>query len=336
MAIRRRCSALLLLVGLTFRFANNFVTPGAAARLGTSRMMQTQMDRGLGAGTSGREKSAIAMRAFDGAAWDTSFSSSALDLPIGMAETVLGLAALYAIMSMAEYVYHRYFQHLGLNKVGAVRTVRKTFKLSTFQGDGHVEHHRETLDDMSLDVEPGREVVLDIDPFRGTSFPWHGTLKMFAGVMLLAFPTLTFLGWSAQVIVPVVTVAMLFHALLWNALHPNMHGLPDVPLEVGAPSWVLKGFRDSALFNFLRENHAGHHRAVGSHGNYNVCCPLVDQIVGTNVNPLTGVPEPKPVPDWVAPLCLLAITPLMPAIGLLCLVVLVTYPPLPKTTATVK
>eukprot|EP00434_Breviolum_minutum_P010589 symbB.v1.2.009340.t1/scaffold561.1/size520142/8 len=180
-------------------------------------MMQTQMDRGLGAGTSGREKSAIAMRAFDGAAWDTSFSSSALDLPIGMAETVLGLAALYAIMSgtqegwedawsadswklrsMAEYVYHRYFQHLGLNKVGAVRTVRKTFKLSTFQGDGHVEHHRETLDDMSLDVEPGREVVLDIDPFRGTSFPWHGTLKMFAGVMLLAFPTLTFLGWSAQ------------------------------------------------------------------------------------------------------------------------------------------
>ena len=49
-----------------------------------------------------------------------------------MAETVLGLAALYAIMSrtqegwedawsadswklrsMAEYVYHRYFQHLG-------------------------------------------------------------------------------------------------------------------------------------------------------------------------------------------------------------------------------
>ena len=62
-----------------------------------------------------------------------------------------------------------------------------------------------------------------------------------------------------KVIVPVVTVAMLFHALLWNvpwivheriateiwqqqrrfnlgsteALHPNMHGLPDVPLEAG-------------------------------------------------------------------------------------------------------
>jgi hypothetical protein len=26
---------------------------------------------------------------------------------------------------------------------------------------------QETLDDMTLDVEPGRELVLDIDPFRG-------------------------------------------------------------------------------------------------------------------------------------------------------------------------
>lgn len=330
--VRRRCFALLL-VGLTYRLASDFVVPGGAAgRLSATRTIRTAQTDRLGV-NPGRGSSATAVRAFDGAAWESSYSSSALDLPIGMAETVVGLAALYAIMSMAEYVYHRYFQHLGLNKVGAVRTVRKTFKLNTFQGDGHVEHHRETLDDMTLDVEPGRELVLDIDPFRGTSFPWHGTLKMFIGVFLLAFPTLTFLGWSAQVIVPVVVSAMLFHALLWNALHPHMHGLPDVPLEVGAPSWVLKGFRDSALFNFLRENHAGHHRAVGSHGNYNVCCPGVDQIVGTNVDPVTGVPQPKPVPDWVAPLCLLAITPLMPAMVLLCLVVLVTYPPLPRATA---
>lgn len=58
-----------------------------------------------------------------------------------------------------------------------------------------------------------------------------------------------------------------------------MHGLPDVPVDVGAPSFVLKGFRDTPLFEYLRKNHEGHHRAVGSHGNYNVCCPLVDQIV---------------------------------------------------------
>ena len=151
----------------------------------------------------------------------------------------------------------------------------------------------------------------------GTSFPWHGTLKMFAGVMPFSrtgrcigiYPvyddsipsigswneseasivTLLCQGcWLSppspflaglhrhglgksgciaasvilppgKVIVPVVTVAMLFHALLWNvpwivheriateiwqqqrrfnlgsteALHPNMHGLPDVPLEAG-------------------------------------------------------------------------------------------------------
>ena len=113
---------------------------------------------------------------------------------------------------MAEYIYHRYFQHLGLNKLGPapwlfcgacflpqVRTVRSTLSLSTFQGDGHVEHHRETLDDMTLDVELGREQVLDEDPFRGTSFPWEGSLKMYVGVMALAYPTLSFIGWAPQV-----------------------------------------------------------------------------------------------------------------------------------------
>ncbi|CAL1169946.1 unnamed protein product [Cladocopium goreaui] len=327
--------------GLTYRLASDFVVPGGAAgRLSATRTIRTAQTDRLGV-NPGRGSSATAVRAFDGAAWESSSSSSALDLPIGMAETVVGLAALYAIMSMAEYVYHRYFQHLGLNKVGAVRTVRKTFKLNTFQGDGHVEHHRETLDDMTLDVEPGRELVLDIDPFRGAGagdqlqyqLPMAWYFEDVYWRLSVGFPYAYFPGWSAQVIVPVVVSAMLFHALLWNALHPHMHGLPDVPLEVGAPSWVLKAFRDSALFNFLRENHAGHHRAVGSHGNYNVCCPGVDQIVGTNVDPVTGVPQPKPVPDWVAPLCLLAITPLMPAMVLLCLVVLVTYPPLPRATA---
>ncbi|CAE7888656.1 CPK10 [Symbiodinium sp. KB8] len=179
--------------------------------------------------------------------------------PLGVAgQAVAGLAALYIIMSFCEYVYHRYFQHLGLNKVDAVRAVRSTLNLSTFRGDGHVEHHRETVEeDMSLTIEPGRDPILDMDPWRGTCFPWDGFAKMSAGVMLLAYPTLTLLGWSGFVIVPVVMTAMILHALVWNALHPNMHGLEDVPVEVGAPSWVLAGLRDSAVFNYLRTNHEG-------------------------------------------------------------------------------
>ncbi|CAJ1456942.1 unnamed protein product [Effrenium voratum] len=216
----------------------------------------------------------------------------------------------------------------------AVRSVRKTLQLSSFQGDGHVEHHRETNDDMTLDIEPGREVVLDLDnPYRGTSFPWDGTVKMTSAVMLLAYPTLSFLGWPGYVIIPVVVAALLLHALVWNALHPNMHGLPDVPLEVGAPSSVLAPLRGSPVFEFLRKNHEGHHRAVGAAGNYNVCCPGVDQLVGTNVDPVTGLPEPKPVPDWVLPVAALACAPLTPGIAVVCFAVLVSMPPLPRATA---
>ncbi|CAE7215086.1 DEK1 [Symbiodinium natans] len=243
-------------------------------------------------------------------------SMGLMGLVLVAGQAISGLAALYAIMSFAEYVYHRYFQHLGLNKVDAVRAVRSTFNLSTFRGDGHVEHHRETIDDdMSLDVEHGRDPILDMDPWRGTCFPWDGSLKMSAGVMLMAYPTLSFLGWSGYVIVPVVLSAMLLHALVWNALHPNMHGLEDVPLEVGAPSWVLAGLRDSALFKYLRVNHEGHHRANGAHGNYNVCCPGVDQVVGTTVDCVTGAPLPKPAPDWLTLLVAVAAAPLMPAMA---------------------
>ena len=134
--------------------------------------------------------------------------------PLGVAgQAVAGLAALYIIMqdsqrtsdclvrascmricrSFCEYVYHRYFQHLGplvdlMSRVGCtslcrvvrrlrteqgrrrlptavwqccnscrvcrgalrsstfhhkVRAVRSTLNLSTFRGDGHVEHHRD-------------------------------------------------------------------------------------------------------------------------------------------------------------------------------------------------
>ena len=34
---------------------------------------------------------------------------------------------------------------------------------------------------------------------------------------------------------------MLVHALVWNMLHPPMHGLPKVPASVGAPSaWPFR------------------------------------------------------------------------------------------------
>lgn len=75
---------------------------------------------------------------------------------------------------------------------------------------------------------------------------------------------------------------MLLHAFVWNALHPNMHGLPEVPLSVGAPSEVFAGLRKTKYFNYLYQNHEGHH-VLGGQKNYNVACPLTDHLVGSYV-----------------------------------------------------
>jgi len=206
--------------------------------------------------------------------------ATAAALGVELGETVLGLVALYGIMSFNEYIYHRYFQHLGINKLDLARDVRNELNLGTYRGDGHVEHHRETLDDMTLDARPHPE--LDADPFRGTAFPWWATCVMTLSVMTPAYPILSAIGWSGPVIVGTILVVMFLHATVWNSLHPHMHGLPDVTVSHGVPS-LLTDYRDSALFSWLRKNHEGHHRAEGAHGNYNVCCPGMDQLVGTYV-----------------------------------------------------
>jgi len=198
------------------------------------------------------------------------------------AQAIFGLAALYTIMSMSEWVYHRYFQHLEINKVDAYRNARKDYGLPVYRGDFHVEHHRETLDDMTLDPRE-HEGWTDADIWRGTAFPWSATVKMTTAVMLQAFPILSIMGWSPSAIIVVVLAAMLFHALAWNTIHPKMHDLPDVPISHGAPSFVLAPLNDSFVFSWIRKNHEGHHRTDGARGNYNVCCPLADHLFGTYV-----------------------------------------------------
>lgn len=205
-----------------------------------------------------------------------------------LGEGLAGLAALYVIMSLNEYIYHRYFQHLGINKLDIARVLRKSSNLDTYKGDGHVEHHRETLDDMTLDFR--RQPDLDADPWRGTAFPWWAYGAMTVSVMGPSIPVLLALGWSAAAIAVGVPSAVLVHTLAWNALHPNMHGLPDVPLTHGPPSGPMACLRGSWYFEWLRKNHEGHHRTEGAHGNYNVCLPLMDQLAGTYVGEVPAAP----------------------------------------------
>lgn len=76
--------------------------------------------------------------------------------------------AMYGLMSVNEYVTHRYFQHAEFNKLAFFRF----FNLK-IGGGGHIEHHAETLDDMSLKTDerwlrtPAAN-SLNSDPYRGT------------------------------------------------------------------------------------------------------------------------------------------------------------------------
>ena len=154
----------------------------------------------------------------------------------------------------------------------------------------------ETYDDMLLKTDdpvwmksaPAQR--LNDDPWRGTIFTWQVTAMMFAQCIPSVYPAFYLLGWNAAATTALFVPAMLLHGLVWNSLHPEMHGLPDVPARIGLPSSVFASFRGSPVFEFLRLNHVGHHVASGK-VNYNVCCPGMDHLVGTFMSEAEWTPK---------------------------------------------
>jgi len=209
-------------------------------------------------------------------------STGAIAATLGKAAAVrgiVGIAGMYVIMSVNEYVVHRYYQHLWWNRTALNKWLRSTFGFKNMKTSGHMEHHAETLDDMSLDMVP--EPILDADPFRGTAFSWSVSAKMTLEIALQSYPWLWLCGWSWTASTAALASSMLLHAAVWQTLHPAMHGLPDPGLSYGVPGWSMAWLRKTSYFKFLYGNHEGHHRTPGAHGNYNVCFPLADHIFGT-------------------------------------------------------
>ena len=264
-------------------------------------------------------------------------------VPPGVA-AVAAAPIMYGLMSINEYMTHRWYQHAEISKVGWWKALR----MPKVKGGGHVEHHAETLDDMvstsfcesgscvlacSLDrkgrpcdsamarplfmmqddafANPSFSFVasndipdtihyylqtlkmdekwkntpaaksLDSDAYRGTGFTWMTSFIMMIQMCISVIPIYTMgLGFTLSSTFAMLLPAMFLHALVWNALHPNMHGLPDMPAREGAPSSWMAGLRDSAYFKYLYQNHEGHHVA-GGQANYNVCCPGTDHLLGT-------------------------------------------------------
>jgi len=215
-----------------------------------------------------------------------------------------------------EYATHRWYQHEEFNRDHLfnrlfqylLRFMKKRpiirqdgrRNVVKIRGGGHVEHHAETYDDMSLKKDPKwrktkAAASLDEDRFRGTAFTWFVTLLMTIQMLPTTLPVFAVMGFSLLETFAVLLPGMLVHALVWNMLHPPMHGLPEVPSSVGAPTWPLLGLRNTGYFKYIYENHQGHH-VLGGQCNYNVCCPMTDHLLGTYVKPSVWVKRMRAVP----------------------------------------
>ena len=249
---------------------------------------------------------------------------------ISLPKVLLSIPTLYALMSINEYATHRWYQHEEFNRdhafnrffqrlafwlkkrpIWVQRAGRQQRNVVKIKGGGHVEHHAETYDDMSLKKDPRwrktkAAASLDEDEFRGTAFTWAVTGLMTVQMLPTTLPVFALLGFKLIETFTVLLPGMLIHALVWNMLHPPMHGLPRVPASVGAPTRPLEFLRDTGYFKYIYENHQGHH-VLGGQANYNVCCPLTDHLLGTYVparvwtQRMRAVPGPDATERWGVP-----------------------------------
>jgi len=109
------------------------------------------------------------------------------------------------------------------------------------------------------------------------------------------------MGWSLPETFALLLPSMLLHAVVWNAIHPPMHGLPPVPLTAGFGTALPGGeafskrILESGYGRWIYENHMGHH-VLGGQCNYNVCCPMADHLLGTYVPTAEWQPKMRPLP----------------------------------------
>ena len=96
----------------------------------------------------------------------------------------LAVPTMYAVVSFNEYVTHRWYQHAEFNKTDWMKAL--WCKLTGAEvapkcdGGGHIEHHAETLDDMSLKTDPKwlksePAKMLVNSKYRGTAFEYDIT-----------------------------------------------------------------------------------------------------------------------------------------------------------------
>ena len=125
-------------------------------------------------------------------------------------------------MSFNEYITHRFYQH------GDAKFDNKYLGGNNI----HIEHHAETLDDMSLKTDANwltspAAKKLEGNPYRGTAFTYKVVRLMFLQMLPTCLPILHWMGFSALSSLMLIVSGLFVHTAVWNALHPAMHYLPE-------------------------------------------------------------------------------------------------------------
>lgn len=166
---------------------------------------------------------------------------------------IIGIVSIILLGSLYEYIAHRFIMH----------------NISNFVGKAHIEHHKETNDDMSLQYTSS---FLDkIDKERNLIIRYEMNIQFF--IFLLVFGLLIWrflIGTNYYVPIIVAFLITCYVGLIWNSIHPQMHGREPYNGESGFPGIIPRKF-----LGFFEKHHMKHHKSKGTK-NFNITLPLVD------------------------------------------------------------
>ena len=178
---------------------------------------------------------------------------------------VLYASLLYTVLSVTEWVIHRYIMHCYQNmpqllNVPGLKTVCSS----------HHNHHLTVKEDMSLkNNNHDSELVFswgESSSFILFIFPIMFALTCLLNIKVGAFTNLACVSFSAFI-----------HMIIWNSEHTRMHDkkvdVPFVPYINNVP--------DGMYYPLLR-NHELHHKIKGDEkGNFNIVILGADEFLGT-------------------------------------------------------
>lgn len=172
----------------------------------------------------------------------------------GWVVQVIGsVIASYFLLSLAEYLFHRYLMHQGI----AERVYAVAPPLHALLYAHRKLHHETFYQQFDHEDDPfGKEVNLRL------GF-WHTAMGV---VCFLPYFIVT--AWFISLVPTIVfCLCASAHNLTWNVIHAEMH-------QPKHPFWS-----QWRVYRFLARNHFVHHHHTRT--NFNIVCPFFDYALGT-------------------------------------------------------